>query len=179
MNLSENAARGEKIVAAISSICSVVAVLPILTLNLISAVLGFGAARLLKSGSTAAKTLSIILRVADIPLLAAVMIVAYSFAGETFFKLCFIAVVLVAAFDMVIIMALTSSDAKSYFHEVYEFQQLKQPERLGQSEQSIQAEQLSELLVQNEISGIAEFPEQTEYTENEDTVLISDDDKLI
>ena len=134
MDLSENAARGEKTVATTSLICSVVAVLPILSLNIISAVLGFGAARLLKKGSFAAKELSVILRIADIPVLAAALIVSHFFSGEFVFRIFFIIAVLVAAFDMVIIMSLTSSDANAYFREVYEWQQAEQLRRSGQAE---------------------------------------------
>lgn len=134
MNLSENAARGEKIVASTSVICSAVAVLPILSFNIISAILGFGAARFLRRGSFAAKELSIILRIADIPVLAAALIVSHLFSGEIVFKIFFIAAVLVAAFDMVIIMSLTSSDANAYFREVYEWQQSELLRRSSQAE---------------------------------------------
>ena len=200
MILSENAARGEKTVATTSAICTVVALLPILTFNIISAVLGFGAARYLKKGSIAAKNLCIMLRVADLPLLATVLIVFYNFAGETAFKLCFVSAALVAAFDMIIIMSLTSADAKAYFQEVYDWQQTEQIRRSGQVEQPRQPEipkqpeasGKSELLRLAEQSGTpklteqtefsepteqAELPEQTEQIEqpeNSDTAVISD-----
>ena len=222
MNLSENAARGRKTAAAAAAICSVISVLSLLAFNIISVVLGLGAARPLKRGSIIARDLCIMLRIADIPLLAAVLIVTHSFSGENVFKLCFIAAVLVAAFDMVIIVSLTSADANAYFQEVYEWQQLQQEQ--AKQPQPVIHNEMTELLMQTELpaasvqEGTAAFPGQAaaqEFTEqavqhespeetgvpgfsgqplsyeqfresiasgsaeNEDTVILSDEDKLL
>ena len=158
MTLSENAARGENIVASTSLICLVAEALPILSLNIISAVLGFGAARLLRNGSAIARNLSIILRIADIPVLAAMLIVSYKFEGETVFKICFIAVVLIAAVDMIIIMSLTSSDSNAYFQEVYEWQQAEQEKRRSRTS-------INEFTEMTELAELAKMAEQPQLQE--------------
>lgn len=159
MTLSENAARGRKIVSSASGICSVISFLSIFTLNIIGMALGLGASRSLKKGSIIAKELCIMLRIADVPLLAAILLVSHSFAGEIVFKLCFLMAVLIAAFDMVIIVSLTSSDANAYFLEVYEWQAARQAK---QSEQ-VRRTEMSEFVMQNGSPAISGQNESAEF----------------
>jgi len=69
MTLSESAERGKKLAVPESVFCMIAAVMSLLTLNIPAAAVGFWAAGGIKRGSPAARTMCIILRIADIPVL--------------------------------------------------------------------------------------------------------------
>ena len=159
MVLSEGAARGEKTAATASVIGYIISVLSIFTFNILTPGIGIASAYYLKKGSIAAKNICIILRIADIPVIAAMLYVTKNFAGENIFKACLILAMVIAALDLIIIVILTSGDVKAYFREVYEWQQ-----QAGQIEQ-IKKAKLSELAKLAEQAGSPEQNEQDENTE--------------
>lgn len=151
MKLSENAARGRKIVSSVSVICSVISALSLLTLNIIGGAMGLGSAHFLKKGSISAKEMCMILRVADIPVLAAMLVVFHSFEGENAFKICLLLAVLIGTFDIVILITLTSADANAYFLEMYERQKAEQARQAEQ----VRHTDMSDMLVQTELTALA------------------------
>ncbi len=77
MTLSESAERGRKLASSASVFCVLAAVMSLLSLNIPSALVGFWAAGGIKRGSLAARTMCIILRIADIPVLIIMGVMMY------------------------------------------------------------------------------------------------------
>lgn len=117
MSLSESAERGKKLALLESVFCVLASIMSLLTLNIPSALVGFWAAEGIKKGSLAARTICIILRIADIPLLIIIGILIYRGelpAGG------FIAVIAFEAFidtDMLLTLGF-DKNVGAYFREV-------------------------------------------------------------
>lgn len=118
MTLSESAERGKKLAAPASVFCTIGAVLSLLTLNIPAAAVGFWAAGGIKKGALAARTMCIILRVADIPVLIIMGVLMYlgmlpSGGGVL------IAVLFQAFVDFELLLTLGfDRDIKAYFREM-------------------------------------------------------------
>lgn len=77
MTLSESAEKGKKLAGHESVFCVIAAVMSLLMLNVPAAAVGLWAAGGIKRGSLAARTMCIILRIADIPLLIIMGVMMY------------------------------------------------------------------------------------------------------
>ncbi len=124
MELSENAERGKRNVAAASAVCMLISVLSIFTFNILLACIGIFTAHYLKQGSIAAKNVCIILRISDILVSAALIWVSYSIGGQELFRICFLPAVISAGLGMMVMLIISSSDAKAYFKEAFEIRQM-------------------------------------------------------
>ena len=123
MALSESAARGEKSAATAAVLCYIASVLSIFTLNILLAVIGFYAAGQMKNGSIGGKNLCIYLRIADIIVLAIMMFVIYRFTTAEIFRIAVVPAIIIAAFEMIIFVILSSGDVKAFFNEKFREQQ--------------------------------------------------------
>ncbi len=77
MTLSESAEKGKKLAGYASVSCVIAAVMSLLTFNIPAAAVGLWAAGGIKRGSPAAKSMCIILRIADVFLLIIIGVMMY------------------------------------------------------------------------------------------------------
>ncbi len=117
MTLSESAERGKKLAGHASAFCKIAAVLSLLTLNIPAAAVGFWAAGGIKKGVLAARTMCIILRVADIPIL--IIMGVMMFLGNLPTSGVLYAVLFQAYIDLELLISLGfDRDINAYFREM-------------------------------------------------------------
>ena len=124
MALSESAARGEKSAATAAVLCYIASALSVLTLNILLAVIGFYAAGQMKKGSIGGKNLCVFLRIADIFVLGTMLFVVYRFVSADIFSIAVVPAIMIAALDMIIFVILSSGDAKEFFKEKFNEQNI-------------------------------------------------------
>ncbi len=121
MKMTSAADKGRKTAALVSALCYVISALSLLTLNILMAAIGFAAAYHIKRGSLTARNVGVILRIADLPVLA---VVAYVFRKYgAVLPIPYIGVIAVIAvtalLDVTSLFTLIfSKNARAYFHEV-------------------------------------------------------------
>ncbi|MDE7288306.1 MAG: hypothetical protein K2N71_02225 [Oscillospiraceae bacterium] len=119
--MTSAADKGRKTAALVSALCYVISALSLLTLNILMAAIGFAAAYHIKRGSLTARNVGVILRIADLPVLA---VVAYVFRKYgAVLPIPYIGVIAVIAvtalLDVTSLFTLIfSKNARAYFHEV-------------------------------------------------------------
>lgn len=119
MNLSDSAEKGRKIALAAAVMCAVISAFSLFTLNILMAATGFAAAYYIKRGSLTARNFAVILRIADIPALVLISVVASKFA-ENFLAAYAAAATVTAVLDIAVLCILIfSGSANAYFKEVY------------------------------------------------------------
>ncbi|MBP1561703.1 MAG: hypothetical protein J6C96_10765 [Oscillospiraceae bacterium] len=119
MTLSDSAERGRKTAAAVSVMCFVISAFSLLTFNIPMAAMGFAAAYHIKKGSLTARNFAILLRIADVPVLALISAVAARFTGD-FLPVYVIAVGVTAVLDVVSLLILMfGRNINAYFKETY------------------------------------------------------------
>lgn len=121
MTLSEQGEKGRKIAALVSALCYVISALSLLTLNILMAAIGFAAAYNIKRGSLTARNVGIILRIADIPVLAVIAFVFRKYGAVLPIPYIgvFGVIAITALLDVTALFTLIfSRNASAYFHEV-------------------------------------------------------------
>ncbi|MDE6709449.1 MAG: hypothetical protein K2J76_03045 [Oscillospiraceae bacterium] len=119
--MTSAADKGRKTAALVSALCYVISALSLLTLNILMAAIGFAAAYHINRGSLTARNVGIILRIADLPVLAVIAFVFRKY-GE-FMPISYIGVIAVIAvtvlLDVTALFTLIfSKNASAYFHEI-------------------------------------------------------------
>lgn len=123
MTLSEQGEKGRKTAARVSAVCFVISTLSLLTLNILMAAIGFAVAYNIKRGSLTARNVGIILRIADIPVLAVIAFVfrRYGAVLPIPYIGVFGVIAVTALLDVTALFTLIfSRNASAYFHEVYD-----------------------------------------------------------
>lgn len=123
MTLSEQGEKGRKTAARVSAVCFVISALSLLTLNILMAAIGFAVAYNIKRGSLTARNVGIILRIADIPVLAVIAFVFRKYGAVLPIPYIgvFGVIAVTALLDVTALFTLIfSSNASAYFHEVYD-----------------------------------------------------------
>lgn len=123
MTLSEQGEKGRKTAARVSAVCFVISALSLLTLNILMAAIGFAVAYNIKRGSLTACNVGIILRIADIPVLAVIAFVfrRYGAVLPIPYIGVFGVIAVTALLDVTALFTLIfSRNASAYFHEVYD-----------------------------------------------------------
>lgn len=121
MTLSEQGEKGRKTAARVSVVCFVISALSLLTLNILMAAIGFAVAYNIKRGSLTARNVGIILRIADIPVLAVIAFVFRKYGAVLPIPYIgvFGVIAIIALLDVTALFTLIfSSNASAYFHEV-------------------------------------------------------------
>lgn len=121
MTLSEQGEKGRKTAALVSALCYVISALSMLTLNILMAAIGFAAAYNIKRGSLTARNVGIILRIADIPVLAVIAFVFRKYGAVLPMPYIgvFGVIAITALLDVTALFTLIfSRNASAYFHEV-------------------------------------------------------------
>lgn len=121
MTLSEQGEKGRKTAARVSAVCFVISALSLLTLNILMAAIGFAAAYNMKRGSLTARNVGIILRIADIPVLAVIAFVFRKYGAVLPIPYIgvFGVIAITALLDVTALFTLIfSRNASAYFHEV-------------------------------------------------------------
>lgn len=121
MTLSEQGEKGRKTAARVSAVCFVISALSLLTLNILMAAIGFAAAYNIKRGSLTARNVGIILRIADIPVLAVITFVFRKYGAVLPIPYIgvFGVIAITALLDVTALFTLIfSRNASAYFHEV-------------------------------------------------------------
>ena len=121
MNLSEQGEKGRKTAARVSAVCFVISALSLLTLNILMAAIGFAVAYNIKRGSLTARNVGIILRIADIPVLAVIAFVFRKYGAVLPMPYIgvFGVIAITALLDVTALFTLIfSRNASAYFHEV-------------------------------------------------------------
>lgn len=121
MTLSEQGEKGRKTAARVSAVCFVISALSLLTLNILMAAIGFAVAYNIKRGSLTARNVGIILRIADIPVLAVIAFVFRKYGAVLPIPYIgvFGVIAITALLDVTALFTLIfSSNASAYFHEV-------------------------------------------------------------
>lgn len=121
MTLSEQGEKGRKTAARVSAVCFVISALSLLTLNILMAAIGFAVAYNIKRGSLTARNVGIILRIADIPVLAVIAFVFRKYGAV-------LPIPYIGVFGVIAVTALLdaaalftlifSRNASAYFHEI-------------------------------------------------------------
>lgn len=123
MTLSEQGEKGRKTAARVSTVCFVISALSLLTLNILMAAIGFAVAYNIKRGSLTARNVGIILRIADIPVLAVIAFVFRKYGAVLPIPYIgvFGVIAVTALLDVTALFTLIfSRNASAYFHEVYD-----------------------------------------------------------
>ena len=123
MTLSEQGEKGRKTAARVSAVCFVISALSLLTLNILMAAIGFAVAYNIKRGSLTARNVGIILRIADISVLAVIAFVfrRYGAVLPIPYIGVFGVIAVTALLDVTALFTLIfSRNASAYFHEVYD-----------------------------------------------------------
>lgn len=121
MTLSEQGEKGRKTAARVSAVCCVISALSLLTLNILMAAVGFAAAYHIKRGSLTARNVGVLLRIADLPVLAVAAFVfrKYGAVVPVPYIGVFGVLALTALLDAAALFTLIfSSNARAYFHEM-------------------------------------------------------------
>lgn len=121
MTLSEQGEKGRKTAARVSAVCFVISALSLLTLNILMAAIGFAVAYNIKRGSLTARNVGIILRIADIPVLAVIAFVFRKYGAVLPMPYIgvFGVIAITALLDVTALFTLIfSRNASAYFHEV-------------------------------------------------------------
>lgn len=121
MTLSEMGEKGKETAARVSAVCYAISFLSLFTLNILMAAVGFAAAYHIKRGSLTARNVGVLLRIADLPVLAVVAFVFRKYGAVV--PVPYIGVVGVLAVTALLDVAalftlIFSSSARAYFHEV-------------------------------------------------------------
>jgi len=118
MTLSENGEKGRRTASALSVLCVVAAIMSLLTFDVPLFLAGLWAAGGIKKGSTGARNVELILRIADIPLLIIIVALANSFTALPVNAV--IAVIAVNAFlDVYILLTLlVDKNLNTYLREM-------------------------------------------------------------
>lgn len=121
MTLSEQGEKGRKTAARVSAVCFVISAFSLLTLNILMAAIGFAVAYNIKRGSLTARNVGIILRIADIPVLAVITFVFRKYGAVLPIPYIgvFGVIAITALLDVTALFTLIfSRNASAYFHEV-------------------------------------------------------------
>lgn len=121
MTLSEQGEKGRKTASRVSAVCFVISALSLLTLNILMAAIGFAAAHHIKRGSLTARNVGIILRIADIPVLAVIAFVFRKYGAVLPIPYIgvFGVIAITALLDVTALFTLIfSRNASAYFHEI-------------------------------------------------------------
>lgn len=121
MTLSEQGEKGRKTAARVSAVCFVISALSLLTLNILMAAIGFAVAYNIKRGSLTARNVGIILRIADIPVLAVIAFVFRKYGAVLPMPYIgvFGVIAITALLDVTALFTLIfSRNASAYFHEI-------------------------------------------------------------
>lgn len=121
MTLSEQGEKGRKTAARVSAVCFVISAFSLLTLNILMAAIGFAVAYNIKRGSLTARNVGIILRIADIPVLAVIAFVFRKYGAVLPIPYIgvFGVIAIIALLDVTALFTLIfSSNASAYFHEI-------------------------------------------------------------
>lgn len=121
MTLSEQGEKGRKTAARVSALCYAISALSLLTLNILMAAVGFAAAYHIKRGSLTARNVGIILRIADIPVLAVIAFVFRKYGAVLPIPYIgvFGVIAITALLDVTALFTLIfSRNASAYFHEI-------------------------------------------------------------
>lgn len=121
MTLSEQGEKGRKTAARVSAVCFVISALSLLTLNILMAAIGFAVAYNIKRGSLTARNVGIILRIADIPVLAVIAFVFRKYGAVLPIPYIgvFGVIAITALLDVTALFTLIfSRNASAYFHEI-------------------------------------------------------------
>ena len=119
--MTSSADKGRKTVALVSALCYVISALSLFTLNILMAAIGFAAAYHIKRGSLTARNVGIILRIADLPVLAVIAVVFRKYGAVLPVPYIGVFPVLgaIALLDITALFTLIfSKNARAYFHEV-------------------------------------------------------------
>lgn len=119
--MTSAADKGRKTAALVSALCYVISAMSLLTLNILMAAIGFAAAYHIKRGSLTARNVGVILRIADLPVLAVIAFVFRKYgAALPIPYIGVIAVIAVTALlDVTALFTLIfSKNASAYFHEI-------------------------------------------------------------
>ncbi|MDE6596484.1 MAG: hypothetical protein K2K44_10825 [Oscillospiraceae bacterium] len=119
--MTSAAVKGRKTAALVSSLCYVISALSLFTLNILMAAIGFAAAYHIKRGSLTARNVGIILRIADLPVLAVIAFVfrKYGALMPIPYIGVFSVIAVIALLDVTALFTLIfSKSANAYFHEV-------------------------------------------------------------
>lgn len=119
--MTSSADKGRKTAALVSALCYVISALSLFTLNILMAAIGFAAAYHIKRGSLTARNVGIILRIADLPVLAVIAFVFRKYGAVL--PISYIGVIAVIAvtalLDITALFTLIfSKNVSAYFHEV-------------------------------------------------------------
>lgn len=120
MTLSEQGEKGRKTAARVSAVCCAISVLSLLTLNILMAAVGFAVAYHIKRGSLTARNVGVLLRIADLPVLAVVAFVFRKYGAVLPIPYIgvFGVIAVTALLDVTALFTLIfSSSARAYFHE--------------------------------------------------------------
>lgn len=112
---------GRKTAAFVSALCYVISALSLLTLNILMAAIGFAAAYHIKRGSLTARNVGVILRIADLPVLAVIAFVFRKYGAVVPIPYIgvFSVITVIALLDVTALFTLIfSKNASAYFHEV-------------------------------------------------------------
>ena len=121
MTLSEQGEKGRKTASRVSAVCFVISALSLLTLNILMAAIGFAVAYNIKRGSLTARNVGIILRIADIPVLAVIAFVFRKYGAVLPIPYIgvFGVIAITALLDITALFTLIfSRNASAYFHEI-------------------------------------------------------------
>lgn len=121
MTLSERGEKGRKTASAVSVLCYVISALSLCTLNILMAAVGFAAAYHIKRGSLTARNVGVLLRIADLPVLAVIAFVfrKYGAVVPVPYIGVFGVLAVTALLDVAALFTLIfSGNARAYFHEM-------------------------------------------------------------
>lgn len=119
--MTSAADKGRKTAAFASALCYAISALSLITLNILMAAIGFAAAYHIKRGSLTARNVGIILRIADISVLAVVTFVFRKYGAllPVPYIGVFGVIAIAALLDVIALFTLIfSKNARTYFHEV-------------------------------------------------------------
>ena len=119
--MTSAADKGRKTAALVSALCYVISALSLFTLNILMAAIGFAAAYHIKRGSLTARNVGIILRIADLPVLAVIAFVFRKYGAVLPVPYIGVFPVLgaIALLDVIALFTLIfSKNASAYFHEI-------------------------------------------------------------
>ena len=119
MTLSDSAEKGRRTAFVVSVMCFLISFFSLLTFNILMAAMGFAAAYYITKGSLTARNFTVLLRIADIPVLALIGAFAAEFTGD-FLPAYVIALGVTALLDVIVLLILMfGKNINFYFREIY------------------------------------------------------------
>ena len=117
MTLSDKAEKGRKTAIVVSVMCFIVSLFSLISLNILMAAIGFVIAYHIGKGSLTARNFAVILTIAEIPVLAVMII----FMARQLVLAYIIAAAIVLVLDaIVLLLLLFNKNLSIYFREVFE-----------------------------------------------------------